>query len=121
MNENTQLNQHVPVRRLRNHGAGAVVVLFLSLGIATIVYSNNVLPFHLIDLIAWVFVPLGIFTCLYAVIARREFFYYLIWGVIMLLAGLMVVTSTFIAPMTLIGVLLIVLAVIGIVAFWRKK
>ena len=121
MNENTQLDQHVPVRRLRNHGAGAVVVLFLSLGIATIVYSNNVLPFHLIDLIAWVFMPLGIFTCAYAVIARRDFFYYLVWGVVMLLGGLMAVTFAFIAPMTLIGVLLIVLAVISIVAFWRKK
>ena len=54
-------------------------------------------------------------------IARREFFYYLVWGVIMFLGGLMVVISAFIAPMTIIGVLLIVLAVIGIVAFWRKK
>jgi hypothetical protein len=53
------------------------------------------------------------------VIARRDFFYYLVWGVVMLLGGLMAVTFAFIAPMTLIGVLLIVLAVISIVAFWR--
>jgi uncharacterized membrane protein YqiK len=31
------------------------------------------------------------------------------------------VTSTFIAPMLLIGVLIIVLAVVGIIWYWRKK
>ena len=121
MNENQHTDQVFPVRRLRNYGAGVLVVLLISLGIATIVYANNLLPFSLIHLIAWVLLPLGIFTCVYAFVARGNIFYYLVWGVILVTGGLMSVTSSFLVPMTLIGVLLLFLAVIGIVAYWRKR
>lgn len=121
MNENQQMGKPYPVRRLRNYGAGVLVILILSLGIAMVVYTTNMLPFNFLHLFVWILLPPGIFTCVYAVVAGRDFFYYLLWGAVMTLGGLMPVTSAFFVPMTLIGVFLIALAVIGIVAFWRKK
>lgn len=97
------------------------MILILSLGIAMVVYTTNMLPFNFLHLVAWILLPLGIFTCVYAVVAGRDFFYYLLWGAVMTLGGLMTVTSAFIVPMTLIGVFLIVLAVIGIVAYLRRR
>lgn len=121
MNQNQQHDSLIPVHILRNYGAGVLIDLMVSLGIATIVYANNILPFSLLHLIAWILLPLGIFTCVYAFFARGHVFYYLVWGVILVFGGLMAVTAPFLVPMTLIGVLLIVLAVIGIIAYWRKK
>ncbi|MCX6664921.1 MAG: hypothetical protein NT038_02505 [Euryarchaeota archaeon] len=121
MNKELQYEQQNPVRRLRNYGAGALVVIFISLGIATIVYNNNILPFYPIHLITWIIGPLGVYTSIYAFFGGRDRFHYLVYGVIMIIGGLMAVTYTFIVPMTLIGVLLIVLAVIGLVAYWRQK
>jgi hypothetical protein len=55
------------------------------------------------------------------VVAGRDLFYYLVWGAVMTLGGLLPITSTFIIPMALIGVFLIVFAVIGIVAYARRR
>lgn len=121
MNENKQQDKLFPVRRLRNYGVGVLVILILSLGIAMVVYTTNMFSFNFLHLIAWILLPLGIFTCVYAVVAGRDFFYYLLWGAVMTLGGLMPVTSAFLVPMTLIGVFLIVLAVIGIVAYLRRR
>jgi hypothetical protein len=121
MNKNQQQEHLVPVHRLRNYVAGVLVVLILSVGIAMVVYTTNILPFSFIHLFAWILLPLGIFTCVYALVAGRDFFYYLVWGAVITLGGLMPVTSAFIVPMTLIGVFIIVLAVIGIVAYLRRR
>jgi len=121
MNENQQQEHVYPVRRLRNYGAGILVVLLISLGVATIIYANNILPFSPLIIIAWILLPLGVFTCLFAVFAGNDRFYYLIYGVLMVIAGLLVVTSSLILPMTLLGLLLIVLAIIGLAAYWRRK
>ena len=53
--------------------------------------------------------------------AGRDFFYFFVYGFVMTLVGLMAVTFSIIAPMLLIGVLVIVLAVIGSIVYWRKK
>jgi hypothetical protein len=79
------------------------------------------LAFSPIYLLTWVFLPLGIFTCLFAVFASRDLFYFLVYGTIMTLVGLLPVTFPFVAPMVLIGILVIVLAVIGIVAYVRRR
>lgn len=121
MNQNQKLGTPFPNRRLRNYSAGALVVLFISMGVAIVVYVLNMLPFSAIHLLSWIFVPLGIFTCVFAVFAGSDFFYFFVYGFVMLLIGIMTVTFTFIAPLLLIGILLIVLAVIGIIAYWRKK
>jgi len=97
------------------------VILFISLGVAIVVYTLNMFSFSPIHLLSWIFVPLGIFTCVFAVFSERDFFYFFVYGFVMLLVGLIGVTSTFIAPMLLIGVLVIVLAVVGIIWYWRKK
>jgi hypothetical protein len=121
MNKNQQMGKSFPVHRLRNYGAGALAVLIISLGVAIVAYQLNMLPFSLLHLITWIFVPLGVFTCVFAVFAGRDFFYFFVYGFVMLLVGLMPVTFTFVAPMVLIGVLVIVLAVIGSIVYWRKK
>ena len=121
MNENQQLGKPYPVRRLRNYGAGALVVLFIFLGVAMVVYTLNMFPFSWVHLLTWIFAPLGVFTCLFTVFAGRDLFYFLVYGIIMVLIGLLPVASPFVAPMVLIGVVIIVLAVIGIIAYWRKR
>ncbi len=121
MNEHQQLGRPYPVRRLRNYGAGALVVLFISLGGAMVVYPLNLFAFSWVHLLILIFAPLGIFTCLFAVFAGRDLVYFLVYGLIMVLIGFLPVTSPFVDPMILIGVVVIVLAVIGIIAYWRKK
>ena len=97
------------------------MVLFIFLGVAMVVYTLNMFPFSWVHLLTWIFVPLGFFTCLFAVFAGRDLFYFLVYGIIIVLIGLLPVTSPFVAPMVLIGVVIIVLAVIGIIAYWRKR
>jgi hypothetical protein len=121
MNKNIQQDNLFPVHRLRNYGAGVLVIVILSLGIAMVVYTINMLPFNFLHIFVWILLPLGIFTCVYSVVAGRDLFYYLVWGAVMTLGGLLPITSTFIIPMALIGVFLIVFAVIGIVAYARRR
>jgi hypothetical protein len=103
-----------------DYGAGALVVLVASIGVAAVVYSL-VLPFNLFNLPAWLFGPLGIYTLAYALIARKDSTYYLVWGSIMFAIALVFALYTVVSPVVILGVLAIVIAIIGIVAYQRSK
>ncbi|MEM2111693.1 MAG: hypothetical protein QXX08_07430 [Candidatus Bathyarchaeia archaeon] len=42
-----------------SYGAGALIVLVLSIGLAAIAYGGNLLPLNIFNLPAWIFGPLG--------------------------------------------------------------
>jgi len=119
-------------RKALDYGAGALVVLVISIGAAIVVYSVGMVPsFNLLDLPTWVlgplgvctfiFGPLGVFTLIYSLIARKESTYYLVWGTIMVAVAMVSVFFNVISPFIILGVLLVVIAVIGIIAYWRSR
>jgi len=58
-------------RKAFGYGAGALAVLVFSLGLAAVIYSVNIIPFDVINLPAWIFVPLGVYTLFYAFSAAK--------------------------------------------------
>jgi hypothetical protein len=109
--------QKAPSKPL-DYGAGALIVLVASLGVVAIVYGLPLLTFNLFNLPAWIFGPLGIYTLAYSLIAKKDSTYYLVWGSIMLAVAIIFV---FYNPLVILGVLAIVIAIIGIVAYQRSK
>ena len=103
-----------------DYGAGALIILVVSIGVATIVYSLPLLPFNLFNLPAWIFGPLGIYTLAYSLIARKDSTYYLVWGSVMFAVAIIFAFYT-ISPFVILGILAIVIAIIGIVAYQRSK
>jgi len=104
-----------------DYGPGALVVLVAFIGFAAVVYGLNVFPFDLFNFPAWVFVPLGVYTLFYAFLVHKNSIYYLVWGTIMLAAGVVSASYKIVNPLVILGMLLIAIAVVGIVAYRRSK
>jgi len=108
--------EHKPL----DYSVGALATLVISVGSAAIVYAIGIIPFVLINLLAWIFGPLAVYTIIYSIVAGKESTYYVVWGTIMVAAAIIsVVYYNMINIVAVIGILLIVLAVIGIIAYWR--
>lgn len=107
--------------RMFDYGPGALVILVASIGFAVMVYSLDLFPFDLFNFPAWVFCPLGVYTLVYASLAKRDSIYHLIWGFIMLAVGVASASYKIISPFVILGMLLIVIAIISIVAYQRSK
>ena len=103
-----------------DYGVGALVVLVVSVGVAAIVYSL-VIPFNLFSFPAWIFGPLGIYTLAYSFIAGKDSTYYLVWGSVMFAVAIISAFYNVISPFVILGILAIVVAIIGIVAYQRSK
>ncbi|MBM4400891.1 MAG: hypothetical protein FJ045_02955 [Crenarchaeota archaeon] len=104
-----------------SYGAGALVVLVVSIGVAAIAYSLPLLTFNFFNLPAWIFGPLGIYTLAYSLIARNDSTYYLVWGSVMFAIAIISAFYDVISPFVILGILAIVIAIIGIVAYQRSK
>lgn len=104
-----------------NYNVGALAVLVISLGFAAVIYSVNIIPFDYFNLPAWIFGPLGVYTLFYAFFSRKDPVYYLAWGAIMTCVGVVSATYAVVPPLLILGILLIVVAVIGIAAYKRSK
>lgn len=107
--------------KMISYGVGATAVVAISIGLAAIIYGMGLLKFDLYVLPAWILGPLGVYTAVYSLAASRESTYYLVWGIVMLaLASISALYSvTYVLP--ILGVLIIVLAVIGVIAHMRGK
>ncbi len=112
-------NQNAPSKS-SGYGVGALIVLVVSIGVAAIVYSL-ILPFNLFSLPAWIFGPLGIYTLAYSFVAGKDSTYYLVWGSVMFAVALVSAFYTVVSPFVILGILAIVIAIIGIVAYQRSK
>lgn len=109
-------------RKSLNYGVGALVVFFISMALAAIVYAAGIIPFDVFNLPAWAFGPLGIFTLIYSFVAGKEWSYYLVWGTIMVavaIASALYYNITYV--IIVLGILIIILAVIGLIAYMRSK
>jgi len=118
-------------QRALDYNVGALVVLVISVGVAIVVYGANIIPFKffdsLINVPAWIFGPLGVFTLIYSFVAGKESTYYLVWGTVMF--AIAIVSAFYnaearaylINPIIVVGILVIVIAVIGLVAYMRSR
>lgn len=108
-------------RKPLGYGVGALAVLVVSIGVAAIVYSMNLVELNLYNLPAWIFGPLGIYTIVYSFAVGKDSTYVLVWGTIM--AAVAVVSGFYdkVSPFLVVGILLIVLAIIGAFAYWRNR
>ncbi len=112
--------QKAPDKTL-DYGVGALVVFLASLGLAVIAYSLPLIALDLYNLPAWFFGPLGIYTIAYAVVAGKNTTYYMVWGSTMFAIALVSALHTMVNPFVVLGVLAIVIAIIGIIAYQRSK
>jgi hypothetical protein len=103
-----------------DYGVGALIFLVISLGVAAIVYSL-LIPFNLFNIPAWIFGPLGIYTIVYSFMAGKNSTYYLVWGTVMVAIAVVSASYNIVSPLVILGVLAIVIAIIGIIAYQRSK
>jgi len=113
-------SQSAPSKSL-GYGVGALIVLVVSIGVAAIVYGLSLLTFNLFILPAWIFGPLGVYTLAYALIARKDSTYYLVWGSVMVTIALISALYTAVSPFVILGILAIAIAIMGIFAYQRSK
>jgi hypothetical protein len=112
--------ENLPSKSL-SYGVGALVVLVISVGFAAIVYGMNLIPFNLFNIPAWIFGPFGVYTLAYSFVAGKDSTYYLVWGSIMFAVAIISAFYDVISPFVILGILAIVIAIIGIVAYQRSK
>jgi hypothetical protein len=108
-------------RRPLGYGVGSLAILVASIGVAAVVYSLNLISFNFLNIPAWIFGPWGLYTIIYAFVTGRDFTYYLAWGTIIFAVALVSALYSVINPWVIFGVLLIVLAVIGVATYWRGR
>jgi hypothetical protein len=104
-----------------SYGVGAIAVLAISLALALIMYGLAVLPYDLFNLLAWIFGPWGVYTVAYSLMAGRESTYYLVWGTIMVAVAIFGAFYRVVPWFIVLGILVIVLAVIGVIAYMKGK
>jgi hypothetical protein len=104
-----------------DYNVGAVAVIVISLGVAAIVYGLQLIPFDLINIFAWILGPWGLFTVVYSFTSSKDTTYYLVWGTIMVAIGVIAASYSVMPIFIVLGILVIVLAVIGVLAYWRSR
>ena len=104
-----------------SYGVGAIAILAISLALALIMYGLALLPCDFFNLLAWIFGPWGVYTVAYSLMAGRESTYYLVWGAIMVAVAIFGGFYRVLPWFLVFGILVIVLAVIGIIAYMRGK
>jgi hypothetical protein len=110
-----------PETKMFSYGIGASAVVAISIGLAAIIYGLNLLSFNLYVLPAWILGPLGVYTAVYSLAAGRESTYYLVWGVVMLAVAFLSAFYNVTYVLPVLGVLVIVLAVIGVFTYMRSR
>ncbi|MEM3731678.1 MAG: hypothetical protein QW667_07105 [Candidatus Bathyarchaeia archaeon] len=107
--------------RALDYGSGALIVFVVSLGLAAVVYGLNLVAFNFLNLPAWIFCPLGVYTLAYSLFAHKDPIFYLVWGFVMLAVGVVSATYNIVNPFVVLGILLIIIAAISIIAYKRSK
>ena len=118
-------------RKPFDYNVGALIILAISIGLAIIVYAGGIRPFNFVNIPSWllgplgictfIFAPLGVYTVIYSIIAGKESTYYLVWGTIILAVGVGSVLYGIVHIAIIAGALIILLAVIGLIAYMRGK
>lgn len=103
-----------------SYGVGAIIIFVISLGVAVIIYAGGFLIFDPLNLVACVIIPLGAYTIAYALKTWRDYLYYLSWGLIIFIIGLSLALYRLVSIIMLFGLLLVLLAVLGLFGYWRR-
>jgi hypothetical protein len=104
-----------------SYGVGAIAVLAISLALALIMYGLALVPYDFFNLLAWIFGPWGVYTVAYSLIAGRESTYYLVGGAVMVAIAIFGGFYSIVPWFLVLGMLVIVLAVIGVIAYMKGK
>lgn len=104
-----------------DYNVGALVIFVISVGLAVVVYGMHLIPLDIFNIPAWLLGPLGVYTIIFSFMAGKESTYYLVWGVIMFAIAVASAFYNVVSAFVVLGILLIAIAVIGIVAYWRSK
>jgi len=99
----------------------SLVVLVISVGAAAVVYSVPIITFNLFNIPAWIFGPLGVYTIIYSFVAGKDPTYYLVWGTVMFAVAIASALYNILNPFLVLGVLIIVIAIMGLIAYLRGK
>ncbi|MGQ9625105.1 MAG: hypothetical protein ACUVT9_07025 [Candidatus Bathycorpusculaceae bacterium] len=108
-------------RKVFDYNVGALVILVISVGLAVAVYGAKIIPLDILNIPAWLLGPLGVYTVIFSFTASKEATYHLVWGIIMFAIATASAFYNMLNTFVVLGILLIVIAVIGIVAYWRSK
>ncbi len=100
-----------------SYNVGAVIILMLSLGVAAIVFGGGFLIFNPFIMIAGLSGPFGAYTLIYAAMNKEANRYF--WGLIYLAIAAASLFYDVVSPIVVLGVLLIVLAIIGSLAYLK--
>ena len=104
-----------------SYGVGAIAVLAISLAVALMSYGLALFPFDFFNLLGWIFGPLGIYTVIYSFLAGNQSTYYLVWGAILTAVGIVGIFYSIVPWYLVVGILVIMLAVIGVIAYMKGK
>jgi len=107
--------------KMFGYGVGATAVVAISVGLAAIIYGLGLLHFDLYVLPAWILGPLGVYTAIYSLAAGRESTYYLVWGTVLIAVAFISAFYNITYVLPILGVLVIVLAVIGVITYMRSR
>jgi len=104
-----------------SYGIVGLAIIVISVGLAAIVYALNLIPLDLLNIPAWIFGPLGVYTIVYSFAAGKDSNYYLAWGTIMFAVAIVSATYSKVNIFLVLGILVIVLAVMSIVVYMRGR
>ncbi len=104
-----------------NYNIGALAILAISIGSLIVIYSGGIIPFDPFNIPAWIFGPLGLYTIIYSLIVKKDMLYYSIWGIIMFFIAIASAFYSIINVFIILGILLIAIAIIGLIVYWRRK
>jgi hypothetical protein len=108
-------------RRALDYNVGATAVVLISIAVAAILYALPLIPFNFYSLFAWIFGPWGVFTIVYSFVAGKDSTYYLVWGTVMVAIGVIAASYDLMPIIIVLAILIIVLAAIGVIAYWRSR
>jgi hypothetical protein len=108
-------------RRPLGYGVGSLALLVASIGAAVVIYSLYPAYYNVYNILAWILGPWGLYTIVYAFATGRDFTYYLTWGTIVFAVALVSALYAMINPFVIFGILLIILAIIGVATYWRGR
>jgi hypothetical protein len=104
-----------------NYSIGAFAILAISIGFLIVAYGGGFIYFDPFNIPAWIFGPLGIYTIVYSLIIKKDMLYYSIWGIIMFAIAIASAFYNIVNVFIVFGILLIVVAIVGLIAYWRRK
>jgi hypothetical protein len=102
-----------------SYNIGAFICFLISVGCAAIVYGGGLSPLVPLHLPAWIFGPLGVYTIVFAFSSIDRYFF-LSWGSVLLSVAVASALFNIVNPFVVLGILLITLAVIGSIAYFKQ-